>query len=64
VMFGVPFVNPVPTGCSMYTTSDTVVHAFGFATGPDVPGCHEIGPFSSRKPSSELQPGPPLSLRA
>jgi hypothetical protein len=26
-----------------------------------LPYCHEIGPFSCRKPSSEEQPGPPFN---
>lgn len=37
---------------------------YGLTAGTYDPGCHRIGPFSWKKPSRLLQPGPPLSLRA
>lgn len=36
-------------------------HEYGFSTGANVPGCHVNRPFSWKKPSRELHPGPPLS---
>jgi hypothetical protein len=38
--------------------SETVDHAYGFDTGPDVPGAHLTGPVSVKKPSRDEQPGP------
>ena len=34
---------------------------YGFSTGANVPGCHKNLPFSWKKPSKELQPGPPFN---
>ena len=34
---------------------------YGFSTGANVPGCHRNLPFSWKKPSKELQPGPPFN---
>ena len=34
---------------------------YGFSTGAKVPGCQRKRPFSWKKPSNELQPGPPFS---
>ena len=39
-------------------------HVYGFGVGANVPACHVKGPFSVRRPLRELQPGPPLNLRA
>jgi hypothetical protein len=62
---GAPADQPVPSGLSIQSTLDRFVQLYGFCVGAACPNCHEIGPFSCRRPSSEEQPGPPLSqLRA
>src|SRR5690242_12048800 len=61
-MLGVPWEYPTPTGCSTQSTLVRLVHLYGFSTGANVPAIHVNGPFSVRRPDSELQPGPPLSL--
>ena len=38
-----------------------VLAYYGFSTGAYVPGCHRNLPFSWKKPSKELQPGPPFN---
>ena len=58
---GTPRVKPVPTGCSTHSIFAARFHANLLGTGLNVPGCQRNGPFSCSRPSSELQPGPPLS---
>ena len=38
-----------------------LTHVYGFCTGALVPASHVKGPFSVRRPLSELHPGPPLN---
>src|ERR1700709_153265 len=77
VAVGVPVLKPVPTGCSIllmvssrvrycqlstyHRTLVKLVHAYGFTTGPGVPGLQTNLPFSSRKPFKDEHPGPPLN---
>lgn len=61
VAVGIPLLNPVPTGCSTQTTFVRLFHAQSFLTGLKVPYCQMKGPFSWRRPSRELHPGPPFN---
>jgi len=58
VAVGSPCEKPVPTGCSTHTMLVSVAQFHGLYTGFGVPYCHEIGPFSCKKPSREEHPGP------
>lgn len=56
VISGCPWVNLTATNCSSKSRLVNLIRQKGFKLQADVPGYDVKGPFSSRRPLSELQP--------